>query len=165
MKTRILLFAMFLMAAFNSNAQSPCNAAFSYTVAPSGVVTFYSSSNTIYSTQTYSWTFGNGTSGYGTQTTCAYNAPGTYTVCLTVHDSSLLNGPCIDTVCNTITIAGTTPCNASFTYAVNTTTANTFDFTSTSTGTNLSYLWFWNDGSPYGTTQRSWKVPVVQNAH
>ena len=157
MKTRILLFAMFVMAAFNSNAQMFCNAAFSYTVSPSGVVTFYSSSTTINNTQSFTWSFGNGTSGYGTQTTCAYNAPGVYTVCLTVQDSSTstLGGPCIDTSCNTVTIAGTTPCSASFTYAVNTSAANTFDFTSTSTGSNLSYLWYWNDGTPYGTTQNA----------
>ena len=58
MKTRILLFAMLVVAAFNSNAQMLCNAAFSYTVSPSGVVTFYSNSTTINSTQSFTWSFG-----------------------------------------------------------------------------------------------------------
>ncbi len=144
---------MFVLAAFNSNAQMPCNASFTYTVAPSGIVTFASTSTSIGSSQTFNWSFGNGTAGYGTTVTCAYNTPGIYTVCLTVEDSSIL-GPCIDTVCQSVTITGVAPCAADFSFVSNTSGApNTYDFTNLSTGTGgLTYLWFWNDGSPYDTS-------------
>ena len=152
MKTKIFLFAMLLMAAFNMNAQMPCNAAFTYTTSPSGIVTFYSSSTTISSSQTFNWSFGNGTYGYGTQVTCAYNTTGIYTVCLFVQDSSILS-PCMDSSCQTITVTSAAPCASSFTYAANTSgPANTYDFTSTSTGTGLTYMWYWGDGSPYEYT-------------
>lgn len=152
MKTSILLFALFLMGSLGLKAQTPCNAAFTYTTSPSGLVTFFSSSTTISSSQSFTWSFGNGTSGYGTQVTCQYNATGIYYVCLVVQDSSFLS-PCIDSSCQTISISSTAPCASSFTYAVNTSgPANTYDFTSTATGSGLTYLWYFGDGSPYATT-------------
>ncbi len=150
MKPKFLFLAMFLLASFSMRAQILCNASFSYSTSPSGTVTFYSTSTTISNTQTFNWNFGNGTGGFGTQVTCAYNTPGTYTVCLYVIDSL---SACSDSSCATITIASTSPCASSFTFASNTSGAPyTFDFTNTSTGSGLSYLWYWNDGTPYDTS-------------
>lgn len=147
MKTKLLLFAMFLLAGFTMKAQTPCNAAFTFTVNPSGLVTFYSSSTSITATQSFSWSFGNATYGSGTQTTCTYNAPGTYLVCLTVADSSFLGG-CIDTSCATITIPGTSGCNAMFTLVADSAAGpgNWLGY-NWSTGTGLSYTWNWGDGN------------------
>lgn len=146
MKTRLLFFAMLMLGIGTLKAQIPCNPNFTYTVNPSGVVTFTGTVTT--SATTYTWSFGNGTSGTGINTSCYYNAPGNYTVCLYVADTSMLT-PCFDSSCVTITVSSTSPtCVAAFTSTA-LSTPYSYDFTNISTGTApLTFDWSWNDGTP-----------------
>ncbi|MBK7763426.1 MAG: PKD domain-containing protein [Bacteroidetes bacterium] len=150
MKTKITLLAILLMAGFMAKAQIPCNPNFTYTIDPSGIVSFTGTVTT--SATSYNWNFGNGTSGVGLNTTAFYNAPGTYTVCLIVQDSSLVPN-CIDSSCVTITITSSSgsSCNAAF-YVYPDTSAgaspHTYIGVNASTGAGLTYTWVWGDGTP-----------------
>ncbi len=94
----------------------------------------------------YTWDFGDSSpAGTGFITTHQYMASGTYTVCLTVTDSST---GCSDQFCDTVIIVIPPTCVPSFTatgfggaYLF---TASPFDFQS-------SYSWDFGDGSPLGT--------------
>jgi len=73
-----------------------------------------------------------------------YANPGTYIVCLTISDSL----SCTNTFCDTVVVSGTGTgnCQSAFTYTSDST--NTiFQFLNNSTGTNLTYLWSFGDGS------------------
>ncbi|MBK9317561.1 MAG: PKD domain-containing protein [Bacteroidetes bacterium] len=88
-----------------------CQAGFSYQQS-NGTGYFYGYNLGSGSIQSYSWDFGDGTSGTGEFPSHVYASPGTYTVCLTI----VTYNNCIDTVCNIVTITGSANCNASFTY-------------------------------------------------
>lgn len=149
MKTKITLLAILLMAGFMSKAQIPCNPVFTYTIDPSGIVSFAGTPTT--SATTYNWNFGNGTTGFGMNTTAFYNAPGTYTVCLIVQDSSITPN-CIDSSCVTITITSSSGsgCNAGFYVFPDSSSLfpHTYIGVNTSTGSGLTYTWVWGDGTP-----------------
>lgn len=158
---------MFLMlATLGMKAQFLCTANFTYSASPSGIVTFSGISSGS-PTQTFTWTFGNGTSGTGTPVTCFYNSPGNYTVCLYVLDTAA-SSPCIDSNCVTITV-GTSACHASYTSSVDTSVGalpNTFNFFNTSTGSSLSYVWDFGDGtgSTLANPNHTYATPGVYTA-
>jgi len=84
-----------------------------------GVVTFWGAGTT--TNNSYTWSFGDGTSGTGIKTTHTYKA-GTYKFCVTITNSVT---KCTKTICETITIKGNDPCkefNPSFGYKVDGTT-------------------------------------------
>lgn len=93
---------------------------------------------------TYSWTFGDGgsatsSSPYASHT---YANAGTYNVCLVVSSST-----CVDTLCDSITIAGPNPCKAAFTWQLGTKGKVTFTNTSmTLSGGSPWYYWDFGDG-------------------
>ncbi|MBL4657971.1 MAG: PKD domain-containing protein [Flavobacteriales bacterium] len=88
---------------------------------------------------TYSWDFGNATTGSGLSASVTYATGGNYNVCLTVTDSC---GS--DTVCSMMD-ACSAPTDAAFTSSI-----DTLDVSFTSTGTansNPTYAWDFGDGS------------------
>ena len=92
----------------------PCTASFSYQ-GPSafGAYLFVGRAGGGSSPYTYSWDFGDGTTGTGQTATHSYNASGSYRVCLTITDA---NG-CTATDCQTVRVGNPNPtCSASFTY-------------------------------------------------
>ncbi|MEM7373261.1 MAG: PKD domain-containing protein [Bacteroidota bacterium] len=99
----------------------------------------------------YSWDFGDNTFGNGQLANHMYNAPGTYTVCLTISDSS---AGCFDTYCSSIVVSGggNPNCHATFQAYPDSTMANGFIFDANgSTGSNnLQYSWDFGDQS-FGT--------------
>ncbi len=121
--------------------QPPCNANFTYSVdSITGDIRFHNSS-TGTGTGSYFWTFGG--SGTSTATNPVKSlAPGSYNVCLFATF-----GSCTDTICKTVVVAAQ-PCDAGFTFFVDST--NTVHFTNTSTGTGTP-TYFWNFGS-HGTS-------------
>ncbi len=120
--------------------KDPCadfNPRFEYKIGENGLVTFYGGGNTT-TNYTYTWSYGDGTSGTGGQSTHTYK-PGTYKPCVTVYDAIT---KCKKTVCLEITITGTNtdPCkdfNPTFSYKID---GNVIVFEAQS-GTNYTYKW------------------------
>ncbi len=69
-------------------------------VAGTLVVTDSSSGGTAINPLTYSWSFGDGNTGTGTQLTHTYSGNGPYQICLTVSDGL----GCTDTYCDTVSV-------------------------------------------------------------
>ncbi|HNB80730.1 MAG TPA: PKD domain-containing protein [Chitinophagaceae bacterium] len=153
MKRKFFLLALLLTGVYRMNAQLPCNAAFTYSVNPSGLVNFSVTNPVGTSTAQYYWDFGMATD-TGVNASYTYNTTGTFTVCLTVVDSTLTY-MCWDTSCQNITITSTgggSSCNASFVVVPDTGGApHTYLGYNLSSGTGLTYTWVWGDGSPNGS--------------
>lgn len=90
-----------------------CNAGFTYSVdTTSGQVAFQA--QPIGQNFSYSWNFGDNSTGTGPAPTHTYAASGTYYVCLAVNDSA---GFCNDTICDTVTVNIVPPnCNTTFNF-------------------------------------------------
>jgi len=119
----------------------------SFTWSPSSVyandiVTFNASASTPDggSIISYDWNFGDGSIGSGVIVTHTYTTAKDYIVTLTITDSDGQTGQ----LQKTLTIK-TLP-KASFTYSSNPTVGKTVTFTSTSTGSIISYTWTFGDG-------------------
>ncbi len=134
-------------------SNDPCkdfNPTFRYEIATNGLVYFIGSDLTT-STLTYTWSYGDGTSGTGSKSSHTYK-PGTYKVCVTVYDSKT---GCKKTICQEITVQGTNtdPCkdfNPDWSYKVD---GNVVIFEGH--GTTYTYKWSAN-GAYY--TDRTFKV-------
>ena len=101
---------------------------------------FDGSPSTALATASYSWTFGDATSGSGKTTSHAYGASGSYSVTLTVTDA---NGTSSKT--QTVTVSNTPPAPvANFTY---TCSGFTCSFNASSTTGATSYSWDFGDGA------------------
>jgi PKD repeat protein len=151
MKKALLIFILFIGFFYNSNAQCPNVASFSF----SGSFlskSFFNSSTCLLCTNTWSWDFGDG-SPVSTifNPIHTYLANGTYTVCLTMTSFDQNGNVCIDTACTTFTATGPT-CTATAGFTA-TSAGLTANFTNTSicascnTSTVL-YKWNFDDGSP-----------------
>lgn len=124
---------------------SPCtlavNAAFTYSNATGGIVSFTSTSTGTTATSTYFWKFGDGNTSTFMNPSHTYTANGNYLAKLYVA-----NGPCSDSIASIVTVT-TVPCSLttpSFTYS-NSSSGQLY-FVSTSTGTNSSTVYSWNFG-------------------
>ncbi len=127
---------------------STCNANFVYTTGANGLVTFSSTSSILNpALASLHWTFGDGHSSYGSNTSNTYTTNGTYLVCLTVSDS--LNS-CYDVKCDTVVISNSSSiCNPSVVYFLSkdstmSLTWNAYPFYPSNI-TNAT--WYWGDGS------------------
>lgn len=128
------------------------SAAASYTYVPNAcgnkTVAF---TNTSQNASSYIWNFGDGNYGFTENPSHTYAADGNYTVTLTVNGGAASNVQTIDVVSN--------PSAGSITSQLNS-CANQYTFTSTATGTNLSYAWTFSGGtgqvSTGATVQRSY---------
>lgn len=92
---------------------------------------------------TYSWDFGDASPfGNGFITNHTYTTAGTYTVCLTVVDTTTM---CTSTYCDTVNVVFTTTCPVSFT---NIYLAGNMTFTPTPFNPLNTYTWDFGDASP-----------------
>lgn len=129
-------FALFLIS--KASAQSQCNAQFIY-YTQQGSTYFLDSSFVSSGTITsYSWSFGDGTSGTGSNPVHQYNGTGTYTVCLNIITST----GCSDTICNTITVGN--PCGLTATAVYDSTQ---MVVTVYPLGGTAPYSYSWTNGS------------------
>lgn len=124
---------------------STCNASFTNTIAGS-TGTFTSTSSGTASSTFYNWDFGDGSTGSGTPISHTYAIGGYYNVCLSLYDSST---GCADTQCDSIFITGggSALCSALFTIYPDSSVASTYWAVNVSTGSGLTYIWNWGDGS------------------
>jgi len=94
------------------NTQANCDAGFTSNVDSVNVNQYHfnlSGSNSAYAT--YAWDFGDGNSATSASPNNIYATSGTYSVCLTVTDTS--NGGCTDTYCDNVLVGGaSTSCTA-----------------------------------------------------
>lgn len=126
-----------------------CNLNVSFTTQhdSSGQVKFTSTSIGVLPGAQYGWSFGDNTSlnGYDTATH-AYSFIGYYTVTLTIVNP----GGCTSMNTQTIYVQNKDSLQAMFVYALDTMTTSTYNFTSTSLGTNSNtyYRWTPGDGDP-----------------
>ena len=120
-KTLLALGSMMtLLLAFNhTDAQVLCRADFVASQSPGGnnIWTFSDSSTGSPGCPIISWTwdFGDGTTGTGQTVTHTYNGVGPYGVCLTITDSC----GCTSTTCDTVGGTMGPNCNAFFTSNIN----------------------------------------------
>src|SRR5437773_2535948 len=134
-----------------SGAPPPLTASFAYSPSSTQAgqqVTFTASAGGGTSPFTFSWSFGDGSTGTGSPATHTYSSAGSYTVILTVKDSS--SSP--QTAASQITFAVTSPppISASFTLSPSLPSAGqSVSFTAYASGgtSPYSYLWSYGDGS------------------
>src|SRR6266480_4894810 len=135
-----------------SGAPPPLTASFAYSPSSTQAgqqVTFTASAGGGTSPFTFSWSFGDGSTGTGSPATHTYSSAGSYTVILTVKDSS--SSP--QTATSQITFAVTSPpppISASFTLSPSLPSAGqSVSFTGYASGgtSPYSYLWSYGDGS------------------
>ncbi len=97
---------------------------------------------------TYTWNFGDGTTGTGQYPTHTYAASGWYAACLTVSNGT--GAGCSQTYCDSVYADGglaTSSCNASYILFQDSTGSGVYYAWNTSTGNNLSYFWDFGDGN------------------
>ena len=135
-----------------SGAPPPLTASFAFSPSSTQAgqhVTFTASAGGGTSPFTFSWSFGDGSTGTGSPATHTYSSAGSYTVILTVKDSS--SSP--QTATSQITFAVTSPpppISASFTLSPSLPSAGqSVSFTGYASGgtSPYSYLWSYGDGS------------------
>ncbi|NNF01953.1 MAG: PKD domain-containing protein [Bacteroidia bacterium] len=120
-----------------------CNAFFNLYSNNGSTYNFIDHSNGNFSS--YLWSFGDGTTSSASNPTHTYTSNGTYTVCLTLSDST---GNVCDSLCQVITVQMTSPCTATFTSVEDSTLGQyCYQFTNTSTGNYTNVLWDFGDGS------------------
>lgn len=139
--TRLLL-SLLAVFGFSQSASAQCQAYFSYTYQPPGVVIFSDSSFTGGSVNNqYIWDFGDGQTGSGPMATHTYTTSGVYQVCMILQTST----SCVDTFCTNVSI-NLGGCNL----AVNTVPdANFSVVNAVATGGTPPYQYAWNTISPY----------------
>ena len=120
-----------------------CNAGF-WATDSAFYFNFYDVSNAGGAIIAWAWDFGDGTTSTLQNPAHVYNAPGTYTVCLSIID----NLGCSDVSCMNVTVAGAGGgCGASFTHSVNP-IGGGVQFAGNATGAGpFSYFWDFGDGT------------------
>jgi PKD repeat protein len=117
------------------------------------MVVFTSSTNAM-QPASFTWSFGDGTMDYSENPVHTYLASGTFSVCLTVSDSSAM---CTTTYCDTLVIVNNSPpCEASFSYAFDSLGYSFLE--DHSIGFQLDYLWTFGDGTT--STLPGWQSHV-----
>jgi PKD repeat protein len=92
---------------------------------------------------TWSWDFGDGTTGNSQFASHTYTQAGTYQVCLTITTAS----SCTSTYCQTVTVSAPSSCTADFYDYPDTNNTYGVYFANYSIGNIVNYLWDFGDGS------------------
>jgi len=145
MKKALLAFLPFMLVLLlGQNASSQCHALFTWEQIPGTLqIHFHSTSTSEHDITSYSWTFGDGGTSDGQNPYHTYDQPGTYNVCLIIHDSE----GCVSDVCHQVTVnAGSDDCEAAFTWTQTPGTLTiVFDNNSSSEHDIISNSWNFGD--------------------
>jgi PKD repeat protein len=130
----------------------PCNLVvdFAWNATSTGAVVFTNQSAPLASTDSITWTFGDGTTSHDVNPTHTYTAPGTYTVCLKVKKvQSVAGTECVRQICKTISV--TIPCTLVVDFSWTVSTANPFTHVFQNLSAPLastdSITWTFGDGT------------------
>jgi len=134
---------------------TPCNVTANFvadTVTNSSTYYFTNTSLNLNPSDSIIWNFGDGSFGYGVNTTHTYTAPGAYTVCLSVYRFTNSATPCVSEVCRAIQVLGPTPtpCNLTPSFMVQPApnTTQVFQFVNTSITLNAPQVtWYFGDST------------------
>jgi PKD repeat protein len=128
----------------------PLGASFTYSpTSPTigGTVTFTATATGGISPYSFSWRFGDGSTGSGGSATHSYSAQGTYEVILTVQDSMSPSNSLTTTSSLTVSPPSPPPLSASFAYSPSNPSVNqAVVFTATASGGVSPYSFNWNFG-------------------
>ncbi len=119
-----------------------CTANFTKTVSGNTATFTNSSTSSSGIITNYYWSFGDGSNSSATNPTHIYSSGGTYTVCLTMVDSS---SGCSNQKCKTVTIASTATCDAQF--GVIDTGSAVYFYPLNCTPNTVTFLWNFGDGT------------------
>ena len=137
-------------------AEPDCHAGFTWDqVGNTLEVDFSNTSTSENDIVSFSWNFGDGSTGDGANPSHTYDEPGTYVVCLIIHDSE----GCASDVCHEVHVeGGEEPCHADFNWEqIPGTLQIHYHSTSTSNHDIIFYSWNFGDGhegdgqNPYHT--------------
>jgi PKD repeat protein len=119
---------------------------------------FYTGSTAV----TFAWDFGDNTTSTAQDPTHVYSAPGVYTACVTITDSTL-GGSCTNTWCDTVSVFELPPvCDAQFSSFVSSNPDSIY-FYPLSTAAN-TYTWDFGDGNT-STTPTVWHKYAVDGIY
>lgn len=123
------------------NGPATCEGTFTYTI--TGNQIYLNGASNISSPVTYSWYFGDGTSGVGQNISHTYNVyPEHYDICMVITNTAT---GCSDTTCQNVYIqSGPQACEGAFTYTINN---NQVSFHGTANVNNVTYYWSFGDAS------------------
>ncbi|XZF15101.1 PKD domain-containing protein [Chitinophagaceae bacterium MMS25-I14] len=127
-------------------AYQPCAGNYTYTITGNSTVNFTAQNYANTPGATYTWTFGDGTSGSGSPVSHTYAANGTYTARLYISA-----GGCVDTVAQNIVISnnpgGCAGHTASFTTLVSGSTVYFYNTVASFAGQTTALSWSFGDGT------------------
>jgi PKD repeat protein len=132
----------------NNCSVTPCNTTANFNVLDNGLGNFTFTNTSAGNFSQTHWAFGDGTSSTTINNNHTFSANGTYVVVLTINDSTNSN-LCFDYFLDTIIVTGVpspAQCAAGFVMYPDTTTGD-ITVVNSSTGTSLTYLWDFGDGS------------------
>jgi PKD repeat protein len=155
MKKLYFLSAFLLAALFAQESKAQCVANFTDSINGGTVIFLNSSTPSFYPTST--WDFGDGSPlDYTNSPTHNYNVAGTYTVCLSVNDTTTM---CVDTFCTSVTVAvGCNNLNVTATSTdASTCAASDGTATATASGGTAPIAYTWSNAS---TTPTITNLPV-----
>ena len=123
-----------------------CDAYF-WTSISGNTVNFYDSTT---SSNIIQWSYGDGNYGYSNNPSHTYTNSGTYNACLFVFDVDSVGDTLLcDSFCQTLTIASTSTCTASFSAYPDSlnTSASSYPVYFSNNSTGINYLWNFGDGT------------------
>ncbi len=136
---------------------TPCNVTANFvadTLSSSFAYSFNNTSLNLNPSDSISWYFGDGSFGYGVNTTHTYTSAGAYTVCLRIYRYITGAPPCVSEVCRTIQVLNPppppAPCNLSPSFMVQPApnTSQVYQFINTSITANAPLVtWSFGDST------------------
>lgn len=122
----------------------PCQADFDFLIIPEDPLSVQFTDISTGNIGFWYWDFGDGNMSFGQNPLHTYESKGVYEVCLHVMD---FNYQCTDQICKNVEITYDPTCEAYFTFEPLANDPFTYQFTDSSSGNIVDWLWSFGDGS------------------